>query len=57
MLAYVILSLDGLDDDLLTATVTFCTHDLNTRPYTPHMESVQDAAVAEVTLSDYGKWR
>ncbi|MFF3624766.1 hypothetical protein [Streptomyces sp. NPDC002467] len=56
-LAYVILSLGGLDDDLLTATVTFCTRDLNTRPYIPDIENVQDAAVAELTLSDHDMGR
>lgn len=53
VLAYVVLSLGGLDDALLTATVTFCTHDPNTRPYIADIENVQDAAVAELTLDDF----
>ncbi|MFD9723621.1 hypothetical protein [Streptomyces sp. NPDC059072] len=52
VLAYVILSLGGLDDDLLTATVTFCTRDPNTKPYIFDIENVRDAAVAELTVSD-----
>ncbi|MET9699544.1 hypothetical protein ABZY31_21825 [Streptomyces sp. NPDC006529] len=55
VLAYIILSMGGVDDDLLTATVTFCTHDPNTAPYIRDIENVQDGAVAELTLGDGGK--
>ncbi|MCX5175804.1 hypothetical protein [Streptomyces virginiae] len=55
--AYLILSLGGANDDLLTATVTFCTHQPNAAPYVRDIENVQDAAVAELTSSDRGSWR
>ncbi|WP_046778589.1 hypothetical protein [Streptomyces yangpuensis] len=54
--SYVVLSLGGVDDDLLTATVTFCTHDPNTNPYIPDLENVQNEAVAELTSSDGRVW-
>ncbi|PWK74619.1 hypothetical protein BCL76_101353 [Streptomyces sp. CG 926] len=54
--SYVILSMGGVDDDLLTATVTFCTHDPNVDPYIRDVEGVQDAAVAELTLDDREGW-
>ncbi|MER5960961.1 hypothetical protein [Streptomyces sp. NPDC002057] len=50
--AYVSLSLGGLDDDLLTAQVTFCTPLPDTPPYIAGLEQVQDAAVAELSLRD-----
>ncbi|MFF1782153.1 hypothetical protein ACIQK5_19175 [Streptomyces virginiae] len=52
--AYLILSLGGAHDDLLTATVTFCTHRPNIAPYIRDIENVQDAAVAELTSADRG---
>ncbi len=54
--SYVILSMGGEDDDLLTATVTFCTHNPNGVPYIRDVENVQDAAVAELTLDDREGW-
>ncbi|MFF9849421.1 hypothetical protein [Streptomyces litmocidini] len=50
--AYVSLSLGGLDDDLLTARVTFCTPLPDTAPYIADLERVQDAAVAELSVRD-----
>ncbi|WP_411109541.1 hypothetical protein [Streptomyces sp. c-19] len=50
--AYVSLSLGGLDDDLLTAQVTFCTPLPDTAPYITGLEQVQDAAVAELSVGD-----
>ncbi|MCX4716969.1 hypothetical protein [Streptomyces virginiae] len=54
--SYVILSLGGEDDDLLTATVTFCTHNPDALPYIRDVENVQDAAVAELALNDREGW-
>ncbi|MER6444619.1 hypothetical protein [Streptomyces venezuelae] len=54
--SYLVLSLGGADDDLLTATVTFCTHHPNVAPYIRDIENVRDAAVAEIALSDLGVW-
>ncbi|MGW6941749.1 hypothetical protein ACWGF3_22490 [Streptomyces xanthophaeus] len=54
--SYVILSMGGVDDDLLTATVTFCTYDPNTAPYIRDIENVQDAAVVELTVTDREMW-
>ncbi|MGW5422690.1 hypothetical protein [Streptomyces sp. NPDC003943] len=53
---YVSLSLGGLDDDLLTAQVTFCTPLPGTPPYIADLEQVQDAAVAEVSVRDCSGW-
>ncbi|MFB7512815.1 hypothetical protein [Streptomyces sp. NPDC056144] len=50
--AYVSLSLGGLDDDLLTAQVTFCTPLPDAPPYIAGLEDVQDAAVAELSVQD-----
>ncbi|MEU0402763.1 hypothetical protein ABZ318_21465 [Streptomyces sp. NPDC006197] len=50
--AYVSLSPGGLDDDLLTAQVTFCTPLPDTAPYIAGLEQVQDAAVAELSVRD-----
>ncbi|MCZ0983027.1 hypothetical protein O1L60_39795 [Streptomyces diastatochromogenes] len=50
--AYVSLSLGGLDDDLLTAHVTFCTPLPDTPPYLPGLEQVRHAAVAELSIRD-----
>ncbi|WP_225801508.1 hypothetical protein [Streptomyces sp. NK15101] len=50
--AYVSLSLGGLDDDLLTAQVTFCTPLPDTAPYIADLEQVRDAAVAELSVRD-----
>ncbi|MFI1657313.1 hypothetical protein ACH4ZU_20740 [Streptomyces sp. NPDC020472] len=50
--AYVSLSLGGLDDDLLTAQVTFCTPLPDTPPYIADLERVRDAAVAELSVHD-----
>ncbi|MFF9196621.1 hypothetical protein ACF09L_15570 [Streptomyces sp. NPDC014779] len=50
--AYVSLSLGGLDDDLLTAQVTFCTPLPDAPPYIADLEQVRDAAVAELSVSD-----
>ncbi|MFJ7775343.1 hypothetical protein [Streptomyces yangpuensis] len=55
--SYVTLSLGGVDEDLLTATVTFCTHDPNTAPYIRDLENVQDAAVLELTSKDREMWK
>ncbi|KQX49669.1 hypothetical protein ASE09_22535 [Streptomyces sp. Root66D1] len=52
MRAYVSLSLGGLDDDLLTAQVTFCTPLPDTAPYIADLERVEDAAVAELSVGD-----
>lgn len=57
MRSYIVLSLGGVDDDLLTASVTFCTHDPNTLPYIRDLESVQNEAVVELVLHDRGAWR
>ncbi|MEV7570074.1 hypothetical protein [Streptomyces tanashiensis] len=50
--AYVSLSLGGLDDDLLTAQVTFCTPLPDTAPYITGLEQVRDAAVVELSVRD-----
>ncbi|WP_158754705.1 hypothetical protein [Streptomyces sp. NRRL F-2580] len=54
--SYVTLSMGGEGDDLLTATVTFCTHTPNAVPYIRDIENVQDAAVAELTSGDREGW-
>ncbi|MGW5424058.1 hypothetical protein [Streptomyces sp. NPDC003943] len=54
--AYVSLSLGGLDDDLLTAQVTFCTPLPDTPPYIADLEQVQDAAVVELSEGDCSGW-
>ncbi|MFI8963403.1 hypothetical protein ACIGO8_14965 [Streptomyces sp. NPDC053493] len=50
--AYVVLSPDGTDDGLLTATVTFCTPLPDVPPYIADLEEAQDAAVAEISVRD-----
>ncbi|MFC7933536.1 hypothetical protein [Streptomyces cinereoruber] len=54
--AYVSLSFGGLDEDLLTASVTFCTPLPDVRPHIAALERVRDAAVAELSVHDCSDW-
>lgn len=54
--AYLSLSLGGLDDDLMTAHVTFCTPRPELPPYIANLEEAKDAAVAEISLADCSVW-
>ncbi|MFJ5937160.1 hypothetical protein [Streptomyces sp. NPDC093071] len=54
--AYVSLSPGGLDEDLLTAYVTFCTPRPDTPPYVPALEQVRGTAVAELSVHDCSGW-
>ncbi|MGW6719251.1 hypothetical protein [Streptomyces sp. NPDC054995] len=54
--AYVSLSFADTDEGLLTSNVTFCTPLPDVRPYIPGLESITDAAVAEVSAEDCSVW-
>lgn len=54
--AYVSLSFADTEEALLTSNVTFCTPLPDVRPYTPNLEAVTDAAVAEISLEDCSAW-
>ncbi|MFH8400472.1 hypothetical protein ACH4E9_23965 [Streptomyces anulatus] len=52
--AYV--SFADTEEALLTSNVTFCTPLPDVRPYIPDLETVTDAAVAEISLEDCSAW-
>lgn len=54
--AYVSLSFADTEEALLTSNVTFCTPLPDVRPYIPNLETVTDAAVAEISLEDCSTW-
>ncbi|MFJ4825634.1 hypothetical protein ACIP5L_20410 [Streptomyces bacillaris] len=54
--AYVSLSFADTEESLLTSNVTFCTPLPDVRPYIPDLETVTDAAVAEISLEDCSAW-
>jgi hypothetical protein len=51
--AYVSLSMGGLDDDVLTANVTFSSHHPGLPPYVEDIESYSREALLEIQLEDY----
>lgn len=54
--AYVSLSFADTDEGLLTSNITFCTPLPDVRPYNADLESVTDAAVAEISVEDCSAW-
>jgi hypothetical protein len=54
--AYVSLSLGGVNEDMMTANVTFCTPHPSVPPYIRELERVQNEAVAELALGDRRIW-
>jgi hypothetical protein len=52
VLAYISLSEGGLDDDLLTAHVTFCSRRLGLSPYVQDMDSYTHEALMEISQHD-----
>ncbi|MEU8888997.1 hypothetical protein [Streptomyces sp. NPDC048442] len=54
--AYVSLSFADTEDALLTSNVTFCTPLPDVHPYISDLESVENSAVAEISLKDCVLW-
>ncbi|MFE9020122.1 hypothetical protein ACFYNL_16375 [Streptomyces sp. NPDC007808] len=54
--AYVSLATGGICDDVMTASVTFCTSNPNAVPYIRDLEQVQDEAIVELSLEDRNIW-
>ncbi|MFI6015383.1 hypothetical protein ACIBAG_42605 [Streptomyces sp. NPDC051243] len=56
VMAYISLSLGGVNDDTMTANVTFCTKNPNVAPYIRDLEQVQNEAIVELSLEDRNFW-
>lgn len=56
MKSYISFSFADTDEAPLTSNITFCTPLPDVRPYIPDLESVKDAAVAELSAEDCSPW-
>lgn len=54
--SYISFSFADTDEAPLTSNITFCTPLPDVRPYIPDLESVKDAAVAELSAEDCSPW-